>query len=165
MIAILADYQHQIVPILQTHGGTIDKFMGDGIMVTFGAALQTETFAADGLRAVDDRMRGADDWNAGRNARGEPELRVGAAVASGRLIFGAAGDESRFEYTVIGDAVNLAAKLEKATKDQKVRAHPTRETYETALVQGYTPLDTMDQRADQAVDGVDAPMDLVVLTA
>ena len=165
MIAILADYQHQIVPILQTHGGTIDKFMGDGIMVTFGAALQTETFAADGLRAVDDRMRGADDWNAGRNARGEPELRVGAAVVSGRLIFGAAGDESRFEYTVIGDAVNLAAKLEKATKDQKVRAHATRETNETALAQGYAPLDTKDQRADQAVDGVDAPMDLVVLTA
>mgnify|MGYP006102818685 CR=1 FL=1 len=154
MIAILADYQQQIVPILQTHGGTIDKFMGDGIMVTFGAALQTETFAADALRAVDDRMRGADDWNAGRIARGEPELRVGAA-----------GDESRLEYRVIGDAVNLAAKLEKATKDQKVLAHPTRETYETALVQGYTPLDTMDQRADQAVDGVDAPMDLVVLTA
>ncbi len=77
---------------------------------------------------------------------------------------GAAGDESRLEYRVIGDAVNLAAKLEKATKDQKVLAHPTRETYETALVQGYTPLDTMDQRADQAVDGVDAPMDLVVLT-
>ena len=72
MIAILADYQHQIVPILQTHGGTIDKFMGDGIMVTFGAALQTETFAADGLRAVDDRMRGADDWNAGRIARANP---------------------------------------------------------------------------------------------
>ena len=154
MIAILADYQQQIVPILQTHGGTIDKFMGDGIMVTFGAALQTETFAGAALRAVDDRMRGADDWNAGRIARGEPELRVGAA-----------GDESRLEYRVIGDAVNLAAKLEKATKDQKVLAHPTRETYETALVQGYTPLDTMDQRADQAVDGVDAPMDLVVLTA
>ena len=165
VIAMLADYQHQIVPILQKHGGTIDKFMGDGIMVTFGAALPTETFAADALRAVDDLMQGADDWNAGRMARGEPELRVGAAVASGRLIFGAVGDESRLEYTVIGDAVNLAAKLEKATKDQKVRAHTTRETYETALAQGYTPPDTKDQRADQAVDGVDAPMDLVVLTA
>ena len=72
MIAILADYQQQIVPILQTHGGTIDKFMGDGIMVTFGAALQTETFAADALRTVDGRMRGADDWNAGRIARASP---------------------------------------------------------------------------------------------
>jgi adenylate cyclase len=136
VIAMLADYQHQIVPILQKHGGTIDKFMGDGIMVTFGAALPTETFAADALRAVDELMLGADLWNA-----------------------------SRLEYTVIGDAVNLAAKLEKATKDQKVRAHTTRETYETALAQGYVPPDAKDQRTAQAVDGVDAPMDLVVLTA
>ena len=165
VIAMLADYQHQIVPILQKHGGTIDKFMGDGIMVTFGAALPTETFAADALRAVDELMLGADLWNAGRVAAGEPELRVGAAVASGRLIFGAVGDASRLEYTVIGDAVHLAAKLEKATKDQKVRAHTTRETYETALAQGYAPPDAKVQRMAQAVDGVDAPMDLVVLTA
>jgi adenylate cyclase len=163
VIAMLAEYQRQIVPILQKHGGTIDKFMGDGIMVTFGAALPTETFAADALREVDDLMQGADDWNAGRKAAGEPELRVGAAVASGRLIFGAVGDESRLEYTVIGDAVNLAAKLEKATKDQKVRAHTTLETYRTAIAQGYSPPDTKDQRAAQAVDGVAAPVDLVVL--
>ena len=49
---MLADYQHQIVPILQKHGGTIHKFMGDGIMVTFGAALPTETYAANSLRAI-----------------------------------------------------------------------------------------------------------------
>ena len=163
VIAMLADYQHQIVPILQKHGGTIDKFMGDGIMVTFGAALPTETFAADALRAVDELMLGADLWNAGRVAAGEPELRVGAAVASGRLIFGAVGDASRLEYTVIGDAVNLAAKLEKATKDQKVRAHTTRETYETALAPGYAPPDTKDQRAACAVDGVEAPRAAPVL--
>ena len=165
VIAMLAEYQRQIVPILQKHGGTIDKFMGDGIMVTFGAALPTDTYAADALRAVDELMLGADLWNAGRVAAGEPELRVGAAVASGRLIFGAVGDESRLEYTVIGDAVNLAAKLEKATKDQKVRAHTTLETYETALAQGYVSPDTKDRRLACAVDGVDAPVDLVVLTA
>ena len=110
-------------------------------------------------------MQGADDWNAGRRAAGEPELRVGAAVASGRLIFGAVGDESRLEYTVIGDAVNLAAKLEKATKDQKVRAHTTGETYDVAVTQGYTPPDTKDRRTAQTVDGVDEPVDLVVLAA
>ena len=139
--------------------------MGDGIMVTFGAALPTETYAADALRAVDDLMLGVALWNAGRRAAGEPELRVGAAVASGRLIFGAVGDDSRLEYTVIGDAVNLAAKLEKATKDQKVRAHTTLETYRTAIAQGYAPPDTKDQRIACNVDGVAAPVDLVVLAA
>ena len=163
VIAMLADYQRQMVPILQKHGGTIDKFMGDGIMVTFGASLPTDTYAADALRAVDELMRGAADWNARRAERGEPELRVGAAVASGRIIFGAVGDDSRLEYTVIGDAVNLAAKLEKATKDQGVRAHTTRETYDIAVRQGYTPPDTKEQRPAQTVDGVDEPTDLVVL--
>lgn len=165
VIAMLADYQRQIVPILQKHGGTIDKFMGDGIMVTFGAALPTETYAADALRAVDEVMRAVGDWNDARIARGEPELRVGASVASGRLIFGAVGDESRLEYTVIGDAVNLSAKLEKATKDQKVRAHTTKETYDIALAQGYVPPDAKEQRPGAVVDGVTAPMDLVVLAA
>ncbi len=140
VIAMLADYQRLMVPILQKHGGTIDKFMGDGIMVTFGAALPTETYAADALR-------------------------VGAAVASGRLIFGAVGDESRLEYTVIGDAVNLAAKLEKATKEQKVRAHTTQETFDIARAQGYEPPDAKEARPAQAVDGVEAPVDLVVLAA
>ena len=115
--------------------------------------------------AVDDLMQGADDWNAGHRAAVELELRVGAAVASGRLIFGAVGDESRLEYTVIGDAVNLAAKLEKATKDQKVRAHTTGETYDVAVTQCYTPPDTKDRRTAQTVDGVDEPADLVVLAA
>ena len=160
---MLADYQHQIVPILQKHGGTIHKFMGDGIMVTFGAALPTETYAANSLRAVDELMHGVADWNAGRRDRGEPELRVGAAVAPGRLIFDPVGDESRLEYTVIGDAVNLAAKLEKATKDQKVRAHTTQETYDVTLQQGYVPPASKDRRPGCAVDGVDAPVDLVVL--
>ena len=73
------------MPILQKHGGTIDKFMGDGIMVTFGAALPTETYAADSLRAVDELMHGVADCNAGRRDRGEPELRVGAAVARAGL--------------------------------------------------------------------------------
>ncbi|MEQ9124926.1 MAG: adenylate/guanylate cyclase domain-containing protein, partial [Alphaproteobacteria bacterium] len=83
--------------------------------------------------------------------------------ASGRLIFGAVGDDSRLEYTVIGDAVNLAAKLEKATKDQKVRAHTTQATYDIALAQGYAPPDAKETRPGAKVDGVDTPMDLVVL--
>ena len=90
-------------------------------------------------------------------------LPTGTPGASGRLIFDPVGDESRLEYTVIGDAVNLAAKLEKTTKDQKVRAHTTQETYDVALQQGYVPPASKDRRPGCAVDGVDAPVDLVVL--
>lgn len=69
------------------------------------------------------------------------------------------------EYTVISDAVNLAAKLEKATKDQGVRAHTTQETYDIAVTQGYVPPDIKETRAAQPVDGVEEAMDLVVLAA
>ncbi len=165
VIAMLAGYQRRMVPILQRNGGTIDKFLGDGIMATFGATAPSATHAADALRAVDELMEAAAEWRAERAARGLPELRIGAAVASGRIVFGAVGDETRLEYTVIGDAVNRAAKLEKATKDQKVRALTTRETYAAALAQGYAPAEGKPRRAACTVDGIDGPVDLVVMAA
>lgn len=165
LMSALADYQSLIVPIIQRHGGTIDKFMGDGIMATFGAAATTSSYAADALRAIDDIIRAAAEWNEVRVAAGEPELRVGAACAAGPIIFGAVGDPTRLEYTVIGDAVNLAAKLEKHTKEEKVKALTDAETYAAATEQGYQPGEAREHRAARWVDGRDTPMDLVILAA
>jgi len=165
LMSALADYQAQIVPIIQRHGGSIDKFMGDGIMATFGAAAATSTYAADALSAIDDIMAAAKAWNDARVAAGDQALRIGAACAAGPIIFGAVGDSTRLEYTVIGDAVNLAAKLEKHTKAEKVRALTDAETFETALTQGYRPDGERERRPACRVDGTEAPMDLVVLAA
>jgi adenylate cyclase len=165
LMSALAEYQSLMVPIVQRHGGSIDKFMGDGVMATFGAAVTTDTYAADALAAIDDIMTAADDWNIARAASGKPELKVGAACAAGRIIFGAVGDATRLEYTVIGDAVNLAAKLEKHTKAEKVRALVDAQTYQTALAQGYQPAGTPEPRPARPVEGTDAPMDLVVMSA
>lgn len=164
LMRALADYQSLMVPIIQRHGGSIDKFMGDGIMATFGAAVTTSTHAADALRAIDDIMRAAVTWNDARDAAGDPVLRVGAACAAGPIIFGAVGDTTRLEYTVIGDAVNLAAKLEKQTKAERVRALTDAATYETALNQGYQPVGNAERRPDCRIEGVDAPVDLVVVS-
>ena len=152
-----------MVAIIQRHGGAIDKFMGDGIMATFGAAISTETYAADALRAVDDIMAAADGWNAARAAAGLPVLRVGAAVSVGRIIFGAVGDETRLEYTVIGDAVNRSAKLEKHTKAEIVRALSDVAAFETAERQGYAASGTPERRPARAIEGIDEPVDIVVL--
>lgn len=165
LMSVLAEYQSLIVPIIQQHGGSIDKFMGDGIMATFGAAVTTSTYAADALMSIDDIMRVADDWNNKRVAVGEPALRVGAACAAGPIIFGAVGDSTRLEYTVIGDAVNLAAKLEKHTKAEKVRALTDSATYATALSQGYQPADGHENRPGCEVEGTELPIDLVVMAA
>lgn len=163
LIATLTEYQHLLVPLIQDRGGTIDKFMGDGILATFGAAVPTETYAADALRAVDAIMDAARSWNHAREQAGRAPVRIGAAVATGRIIFGAVGDDTRLEYTVIGEPVNLSAKLEKYTKAERVRALADRETYERALRQGYVPGRTVRSLKDRRVEGVAEPVDLAVL--
>jgi adenylate cyclase len=165
VMKLLADYQHHIVPVVQAHGGSIDKFLGDGIMATFGAALPSTTYAADALRAVDEAIRNAQDWRDELRGRGEDCPEVNAAVATGRVLFGAVGDETRLEYTVIGDAVNRSAKLEQHNKPLGTRAICDAETYARALAQGYAPAPAGPPRriAASAVAGVGHPVDVVVL--
>lgn len=160
-VALLGEYQARMVPIIQRHGGSIDKFLGDGIMASFGCARPSERYAAEALAAVDAVMAEAAAWSDVRAAQELPAIRIGAAVASGPVLFGAVGDETRLEYTVIGDAVNLAAKLEKHTKVEKVRALCDGETYALAKRQGYAP--EKELRAQRCVGGVEAPVDLAVL--
>jgi adenylate cyclase len=160
VMRILADYQKRMVAQIFEHGGTIDKFMGDGIMAHFGAATPSQSQAADALRAVEALARAAERW---ANDPDHPALGFGIACASGQTIFGAVGDEDRLEYTLIGDAVNLSAKLERHTKVLQVRALTTRETYQSALRQGYAPPRPPRGLQAQKVEGVAEPIDLVVL--
>jgi len=164
LLGLLSEYQRLIVPLLQHHGGSIDKFLGDGIMATFGATRASETATADALRAVDSVMTATATWQADRRARGAPAPAVGAAVAAGAVVFGAVGDETRLEYTVIGAPVNLAAKLEKHTKSEGVRALCDLATFDRATGEGYQRVNAPEIRAGRAVLGLDEPIDLVVLS-
>ena len=162
VIAMLTEYQQALVPVLLGHGGTIDKFMGDGIMATFGAVRPSGTAAADALRAVDAVMEAAAAWNRYRAGEGRPAHRVNAAAAFGPIVFGAVGDVDRLEYTVIGDPVNQAAKLEKANRSEAVDALTDRGTFEAALRQGYE-AGPVEHRSGSRLEGFDEPVDLVVL--
>jgi adenylate cyclase len=165
VMELLAQYQARLVPIIQAHGGSIDKFMGDGIMATFGAAVPSDTYAADALRAIDAVIAEVDRWNIERRGTGEVPMKVNAAVACGRVVFGAVGDETRLEYTVIGDSVNLSAKLEKHNKDEQVRALTTAKSFAAARAQGYQPTDPCEERPGRQVQGIGEPLDLVILAA
>ena len=162
-MSLLADYQSQMVPAVRKHGGSIDKFLGDGIMATFGASKPSETYAADALRALEESIAVAANWQADRRARDLPCPAVNGSLATGSILFGAVGDEARLEYTVIGDAVNLSAKLEKMNKDVGIRAICDRGTYELALLQGYEPVKDLRLIEQAQVAGVERPMDLVVV--
>ena len=102
-------------------------------------------------------------WAAERRAAGLPAPRVGAAVATGPVMFGTIGDHSRLEYTVIGDPVNLAAKLEKHTKAEQVQALCPEAAYRQALAQGYRPAAPAQPRRQRRIAGIEAPLDLAVL--
>ena len=163
VMRLLAEYQAEMVPIVRKHGGSIDKFLGDGIMATFGASQGTDSYAADALRAVEEIMAAAAAWQARVEAEGRPCVPVNAAVAAGRVVFGAVGEQDRLEYTVIGEAVNLSAKLEKHNAALGSRALATRHAYDTARQQGYRPAEPIQDFPAARIEGVRQPVDLVRL--
>jgi adenylate cyclase len=163
VMKLLQDYQGRVCPLIVSNGGSIDKFLGDGILASFGAVAPSPTAAADALRAADAVIEAADRWAAERRASGLPPLSIGLAAASGRVVFGAVGDGERLEFTVIGDAVNFAAKLEKHNKDEKTRALVDGATYGKALQQGYAAPALHERRAGRRVAGVADLVDIVVL--
>lgn len=163
VMKLLQEYQGLVCPLIVGNGGSIDKFLGDGILASFGAVAPSTTAAADALRAADAVIAAADRWAGERQAAGRPPLSLGLAVASGRVVFGAVGDAERLEFTVIGDAVNFAAKLEKHNKDEKTRALTDARTYDLGERQGYVAPTLRERRAHRPVGGVIEPVDLVVL--
>jgi adenylate cyclase len=163
VMKLLQDYQERMCPLIVDNGGSIDKFLGDGILASFGAVATTATPAADALRAADALIEAARQWAEARRAAGLRPLEVGVAVASGRVVFGAVGDGERLEFTVIGDAVNWAAKLEKHNKEEKVRALTDAATYALARRQGYQPIAEREIRHGRRVGGVANLVDIVVL--
>jgi adenylate cyclase len=154
-IAVLAAYQQRVVPIIQAHGGVIDKFMGDGIMATFGAVRPSESYAADALRAMEAILGDLRNWDEIRTLAPLSRRGIGIAISAGPIIFGAVGDRDRLEVTVIGATVNLSAKLEKANKRFGTQSIATRHAYDLAIAQGYLPKQ-QPEFIDASLEGMDS---------
>ncbi|HRI06799.1 MAG TPA: adenylate/guanylate cyclase domain-containing protein [Nannocystaceae bacterium] len=119
LVRLLNRYFTEMVEECLEHGGLIDKFIGDAIMVVFGAPvrLPPEVSALRAARAALGMKRRLAALNAQLLAEGLPVLRVGTGIHTGEAIAGNIGAPQRLDYTVIGDSVNLAARIESATKD------------------------------------------------
>ena len=98
-------------------GGSIDKYIGDAIMALFGAPVAAPDAAARALAAARDMARALDRLNEELAAEGRPALAFGIGINTARVVAGNMGSKSRLNYTVIGDGVNLASRLEGLTKD------------------------------------------------
>jgi adenylate cyclase len=118
LVAELNAYFDAMVPAIQAHGGLVDKFMGDSIMAVFSREEGVAEPAARAILAAFAMHEGLSRHNQKRAASGLPPLRHGIGIHSGWVVAGNVGTTDRLQYTVIGDVVNVAARLEKATKDR-----------------------------------------------
>jgi adenylate cyclase len=97
--------------------GTLDKFTGDGLMAFWGAPFEQPDHAARACRAALAMLQNLDRVNQRRAADGQEPFAIGVGVHSGTAVVGNVGHDKRLDYTAIGDTVNLAARLEAATKE------------------------------------------------
>ena len=118
LFAQLNEYLTAMVEIIFIHKGTLDKFIGDAILAHWGALddVDESQFATSALAATTDMIEELEKLNAGWKSRNLPELKIGIGLHLGDVLAGEIGSEQRTEFGVIGDAVNLASRLEGMTK-------------------------------------------------
>jgi adenylate cyclase len=108
---LLTEYFTEMVEIVFAHGGTLDKFMGDAIMALWGAPIATGDDPDKAMQAALDMLRVLDELNKKWAEQGRREVKIGIGINFGEVFAGNIGSDQRLEYTVIGDAVNVASRL------------------------------------------------------
>ena len=162
VIAVLQEYQSRFVPIIEAAGGSVDKYLGDGILVSFGGGERLGTEAADAFATIPALIAAGDAWAVERAGAGMPPLGVAVAITHGDVVHGVIGHDDRLEFTVIGDAVNLAAKLEKHAKVEHARIIATKVAYTRALEQGASAV-MVREAPGSMVEGAAEAVDLVIV--
>lgn len=115
-LAMLSEYQERMVAEIFRAGGTLDKFIGDGIMATFGTPAPAADAADRAVRAARGMIASLAELNRDRVARGQPPLTQRIGIHAGSAVVGNVGTHQRLEFTVIGNTVNVASRIEKACK-------------------------------------------------
>ncbi|MGE8723082.1 adenylate/guanylate cyclase domain-containing protein [Leptospira terpstrae] len=116
----LTEFRRRMVRVIFQYKGSLDKFIGDAVMATFGTPSASETEGEDSKNAVlaaKSMLNELDQWNQERVAEGLKEIKIGIGIHTGEVFCGSIGSEDRMEYTVIGDTVNTASRIESACKD------------------------------------------------
>lgn len=112
VVALLNDYFTAIEPAIRGEGGWINKFGGDSLLAVFSEPSLQEVYVEKAVRAAVHMRTALEAFNKRQTERGAPELRVGIGVHCGEVVAGSVGSPNRMEYTVIGEVVNLAARIQ-----------------------------------------------------
>ena len=119
LVAVINDYLNRMSKIVMKNGGTIDKYMGDCIMAFWNAPLDCHNHAEMAVKTGIECAVETQKLKKEFKEKGLPDINIGSGVNTGTCIVGNMGSENRLDYSVIGDAVNLAARLEAATRNYK----------------------------------------------
>jgi len=139
---MLREYLSVMTEVIFRHGGTVDKYMGDGIMALYNAPREDPEHALNAIRTALEFQERAIPFSARWQAKLGVQIRCGVGINSGEAIVGSLGSRQRNEYTAIGDPVNLAARLESVTKDYGVPIIISEYTFE--YVKGRFPTRELD---------------------
>lgn len=142
LVVLINTYLDRMTKIVLKNGGTIDKYMGDCIMAFWNAPLPCEDHADKAVQTSLEICEAADELIQQLEDQGLPRIDIGIGINSGTCIVGNMGSESRFDYSVIGDAVNLGARLEGQTRNYDgVRVLLGPETYRSCPKRSFVEVD------------------------
>lgn len=113
IVGFLNDYRSRVSAAILDHRGIVDKYIGDGVMAVFGVPTPAPSDAENAVGGALAILKSIDDWNGERQRRGLTAVAIGVGAHYGDVVVGPIGDDRRLEYTVIGDAVNVAQRLER----------------------------------------------------
>lgn len=138
VVALLNEYFEQMMEAIFGNQGTLDKFIGDAIMVEFGAPLEDANQEKNAVLAAIAMQRRLKKLSEKWVALGKPKLEMGIGIHTGQAVVGNIGSEERMEYTAVGDTVNIAERLEQASKVKDVPILISEETFLAIANEGFT---------------------------
>ncbi|MEM7707680.1 MAG: adenylate/guanylate cyclase domain-containing protein [Pseudomonadota bacterium] len=154
-VAMLNEYFAEMAEAISEQGGVIDKYIGDAVMAAFGVPFPGPTDADGSVKAALDMLHRLEALNQRRVDRGHHAIDIGIGLNTGEVVVGNIGSARRMDYTVIGDTVNLAARIESASKQYRARLMISELTL--GALTGSYPIRQIDR---VAVRGKDQPVGL-----
>lgn len=157
VVARLNEYFTAMTEVIFRHGGTLDKYLGDGLMALFGAPVPSPHHARQALKAAGEMLTRVEELNQTWAERGEKLFRIGIGINSGPVLVGNIGSPRRLEYTAIGEEVNLASRLESLNKEFKTSMIISERTLACLEQQGFATAG-LRELGTVAVRGLEQPV-------